>query len=112
MILLFGGQLQRGGQVCKLSCSELSFYHLPVEAHEACTEFVSTIRLQPGHLRMQGGHLEFFMAPELADIIWKLREELDELLQRKVTLQSHRTTYVCVLSGPSGENGSFSPSYQ
>lgn len=38
----------------------------------------------PGHLRMLDGYLEFFMEPELAEIYLKLKEELDELIQKKL----------------------------
>ncbi|KAL2652355.1 hypothetical protein R1flu_020483 [Riccia fluitans] len=39
---------------------------------------------EPGYLLMEDGYLEFFMDPELATMILRLREELDELIQRKL----------------------------
>lgn len=34
---------------------------------------------------MLGGYLEFFMKPELAETFLKLKRELDEIIQNKVT---------------------------
>lgn len=34
---------------------------------------------------MLGGYLEFFMNPSIADMYLSLREELDELIQNKVS---------------------------
>jgi ATP-dependent RNA helicase DHX36 len=36
------------------------------------------------HLRMLDGYLEFFMEPELAEIYLKIKEDLDELIQKKL----------------------------
>lgn len=37
-----------------------------------------------GHLKMLGGHLEFFMKPAIAEMYQSLRRELDELIQNKL----------------------------
>ncbi|KAL2653940.1 hypothetical protein R1flu_022068 [Riccia fluitans] len=39
---------------------------------------------EPGHLLMQDGYLEFFMDPDLATMILMVRDEMDELIQRKL----------------------------
>jgi len=39
---------------------------------------------QPGHLVMHNGYLEFFMQPEVASMYLRLRNELDELLTKKL----------------------------
>ncbi|KAL3685927.1 hypothetical protein R1sor_003949 [Riccia sorocarpa] len=39
---------------------------------------------EPGHLLMLDGYLEFFTQPEVATTIMLLREELDELIQKKL----------------------------
>ncbi|KAL3685906.1 hypothetical protein R1sor_003928 [Riccia sorocarpa] len=39
---------------------------------------------EPGHLLMLDGYLEFFTEPEVASTILMLREELDELIQKKL----------------------------
>ncbi|KAF5941324.1 hypothetical protein HYC85_022491 [Camellia sinensis] len=38
-----------------------------------------------GHLKMLGGYLEFFMKPSLADTYLRLKNELEELIQMKVS---------------------------
>nr|XP_043640273.1 DExH-box ATP-dependent RNA helicase DExH3 [Erigeron canadensis] len=38
----------------------------------------------PGHLKMLGGYIDFFMDPTLADSFVKLKQELDQLLQKKL----------------------------
>ncbi|XP_078431159.1 DExH-box ATP-dependent RNA helicase DExH3-like [Wolffia australiana] len=38
-----------------------------------------------GHLKMLGGYLEFFMSPELAEMLLRMRAELDELVQNKLS---------------------------
>ncbi|KAG7032056.1 DExH-box ATP-dependent RNA helicase DExH5, mitochondrial, partial [Cucurbita argyrosperma subsp. argyrosperma] len=40
---------------------------------------------QVGHLKMLGGFLEFFMKPDVAETYQKLRMELEELIQMKVS---------------------------
>ncbi|XP_038690760.1 DExH-box ATP-dependent RNA helicase DExH3 isoform X2 [Tripterygium wilfordii] len=40
--------------------------------------------VQPGHLKMLGGYVDFFMDPILADCYLKVKEELDKLLQKKL----------------------------
>ncbi|XP_031101684.1 DExH-box ATP-dependent RNA helicase DExH5, mitochondrial-like [Ipomoea triloba] len=40
-----------------------------------------------GHLKMLDGYLEFFMDPSLAECYMNLKEQLDELVQKKVLLR-------------------------
>lgn len=40
--------------------------------------------LKPGHLLMRDGGLEFYMSPDLAETILQIRDELDDLLCRKM----------------------------
>ncbi|KAL8162058.1 hypothetical protein V2J09_013547 [Rumex salicifolius] len=39
---------------------------------------------QAGHLKMLSDYVDFFMDPNLADCYWKLKEEVDALLQKKL----------------------------
>ncbi|KAL9262800.1 DExH-box ATP-dependent RNA helicase DExH3-like protein [Drosera capensis] len=40
--------------------------------------------VQAGHLKMLDGYIDFFMDQNLCDSYWKLKEELDKLLQKKL----------------------------
>ncbi|XP_071703455.1 DExH-box ATP-dependent RNA helicase DExH3 isoform X2 [Rutidosis leptorrhynchoides] len=40
--------------------------------------------VSPGHLKMLGGYIDFFMDPSLAESFVKLKQELDQLLQKKL----------------------------
>ncbi|RVX13261.1 DExH-box ATP-dependent RNA helicase DExH5, mitochondrial [Vitis vinifera] len=39
------------------------------------------------HLKMLEGYIDFFMDPSLAECYWKLKEEFDKLLQKKVSIK-------------------------
>ncbi|XP_057980830.1 DExH-box ATP-dependent RNA helicase DExH3 [Malania oleifera] len=40
--------------------------------------------VQAGHFKMLEGYIDFFMDPSLAECYWKLKEELDKLLHKKL----------------------------
>jgi ATP-dependent RNA helicase DHX36 len=44
-----------------------------------------TYILQAGHLKMLDGYIDFFMDPSLSECYLQLREELDKLIQKKVS---------------------------
>ncbi|GAB4836200.1 hypothetical protein Ancab_001114 [Ancistrocladus abbreviatus] len=43
-----------------------------------------TLGVQAGHMKLLDGYIDFFMDPNLAECYWKLKEELDKLIQKKL----------------------------
>ena len=60
-----------------------------------CVYYVSvcslTVMFQAGHLKMLDGYIDFFMDPSLSECYLQLKEELDKLIQQKV---SHAVNWV------------------
>jgi hypothetical protein len=43
------------------------------------------VMFQAGHLKMLDGYIDFFMDPSLSECYLQLKEELDKLIQQKVS---------------------------
>ena len=83
ILILFGGALACGVQVILYPFYRYLWYLLPVELAEFYNQYFSCV--QAGHLKMLDGYIDFFMDHTLAECFLKLKEELDKLLQKKVS---------------------------
>lgn len=78
--------LQKEAWYIVLSClSCLCFSCNIVFVLLCCMACLLTYILQAGHLKMLDGYIDFFMDPSLSECYLQLREELDKLIQKKVS---------------------------
>ena len=79
MLILFGGAVKCGVQVISWVCTfceRFTFFW-------CLRPFTSPF--QAGHLKMLNGYIEFFMDSSLAECYLQLKEELDKLIENKVS---------------------------
>lgn len=101
ILILFGGALAHGVSVC--SCLSFLFFSVVnwtlvknkeerkdwiIRWYRRQKELIEILFLQKGHLKMLDGYIDFFMDPSLAECYWNLKEELDTLIQKKVSQNS------------------------
>jgi ATP-dependent RNA helicase DHX36 len=83
ILILFGGAVAKGGMVHRVLLTD-SFSH-GFLCLRCCALWLLAVMFQAGHLKMLDGYIDFFMDPSLSECYLQLKEELDKLIQQKVS---------------------------